>query len=182
MGGTERLPPFTYSIMLIGSLALMGFPFLTGFYSKDTILEVAYAKYTIWGHFSYYLGTFAAFFGILFYQTFISGLSSRTNGHRKVILNAHEGSWRMTFPLFILSILSISVGFLTRDLFIGFGTDFWGFSIFVLPQNYVLSDIEFVDLFHKLLPLMISLAGAFLAYFLYSFGLEFFYSIKNINF
>ena len=80
----------------------------------------------------------------------------------------------MTFPLFILSILSISVGFLTRDLFIGFGTDFWGFSIFVLPQNYVLSDIEFVDLFHKLLPLMISLAGAFLAYFLYSFGLEFF--------
>jgi NADH-ubiquinone oxidoreductase chain 5 len=96
-------------------------------------------------------------------------------------LNAHEGSWRMTVPLFILSILSISVGFLTRDLFIGFGTDFWGFSIFVLPQNYVLSDIEFVDLFHKLLPLMISLAGAFLAYFLYSFGLDFFYQIKKTS-
>ena len=79
------------------------------------------------------------------------------NGHRTVILNAHEGSWRMTFPLFILSILSISVGFLTRDLFIGFGTDFWGSAIFVLPQNYVLSDVEFVDLFHKLLPLIISL-------------------------
>ena len=54
-----------------------------------------------------------------------------------IILNAHEGSWRMTFPLFILSIFSISIGFLTRDLFIGFGTDFWGSSIFVLPQNYV---------------------------------------------
>ena len=180
MGGLKRLLPFTYSIMLIGSLALMGFPFLTGFYSKDTILEVAYAKYTIWGHFSYYLGTFAAFF-TAFYSIRLLFLVflAEPNGHRKVILNAHEGSWRMTFPLFILSILSISVGFLTRDLFIGFGTDFWGFSIFVLPQNYVLSDIEFVDLFHKLLPLMISLAGAFLAYFLYSFGLEFFYSIKK---
>jgi len=182
MGGLKRLLPFTYSIMLIGSLALMGFPFLTGFYSKDTILEVAYAKYTLWGHFSYYLGTFAAFF-TAFYSIRLLFLVflAEPNGHRKVILNAHEGSWRMTFPLFILSILSISVGFLTRDLFIGFGTDFWGFSIFVLPQNYVLSDIEFVDLFHKLLPLMISLAGAFLAYFLYSFGLEFFYSIKKTS-
>ena len=180
MGGLKRLLPFTYSIMLIGSLALMGFPFLTGFYSKDTILEVAYAKYTVWGHFSYYLGTFAAFF-TAFYSIRLLFLVflAEPNGHRKVILNAHEGSWRMTFPLFILSILSISVGFMTRDLFIGFGTDFWGFSIFVLPQNYVLSDIEFIDLFHKLLPLMISLAGAFLAYFLYSFGLEFFYQIKK---
>ena len=182
MGGLKRLLPFTYSIMLIGSLALMGFPFLTGFYSKDTILEVAYAKYTVWGHFSYYLGTFAAFF-TAFYSIRLLFLVflAEPNGHRKVILNAHEGSWRMTFPLFILSILSISVGFLTRDLFIGFGTDFWGFSIFVLPQNYVLSDIEFVDLFHKLLPLMISLAGASLAYFLYAFGLDFFYKIKKTS-
>ena len=84
-----------------------------------------------------------------------------------------------TFPLFILSIFSISIGFLTRDLFIGFGTDFWGSSIFVLPQNYVLTDIEFIDLFHKLLPLIISICGASFAYFLYAFGLDFFYSIKK---
>jgi len=180
MGGLRKLLPFTYSIMLIGSLALMGFPFLTGFYSKDTILEVAYAKYTIWGHFSYYLGTFAAFF-TAFYSIRLLFLVflSEPNGHKSVILNAHEGSWRMTFPLFILSILSITVGFLTRDLFIGFGTNFWGSAIFVLPQNYVLSDIEFIDLFHKLLPLLVSLTGAFFAYFLYSFGLDGFYSLKK---
>lgn len=180
MGGLRNLLPFTYSIMLIGSLALMGFPFLTGFYSKDTILEVAYAKYTIWGHFSYYLGTFAAFF-TAFYSIRLLFLVflAEPNGHKTSILNAHEGSWRMTFPLFILSIFSISIGFLTRDLFIGFGTDFWGSSIFVLPQNYVLTDIEFIDLFHKLLPLIISICGASFAYFLYAFGLEFFYSIKK---
>jgi NADH-ubiquinone oxidoreductase chain 5 len=180
MGGLRNLLPFTYSIMLIGSLALMGFPFLTGFYSKDTILEVAYAKYTIWGHFSYYLGTFAAFF-TAFYSIRLLFLVflAEPNGHKTSILNAHEGSWRMTFPLFILSIFSISIGFLTRDLFIGFGTNFWGMSIFVLPQNYVLADIEFIDLFHKLLPLIISILGASFAYFLYAFGLEFFYTIKK---
>jgi len=180
MGGLKQILPFTYSIMLIGSLALMGFPFLTGFYSKDTILEVAYAKYTVWGHFSYYLGTFAAFF-TAFYSIRLLFLVflAQPNGHRSVIFNAHEGTWRMTLPLFLLSIFSISIGFLTRDLFIGFGTDFWGSAIFVLPQNYVLSDIEFIDLFYKLLPLMISLFGAFSAYFIYSFGLQYFYSIKK---
>ena len=180
MGGLRNLLPFTYSIMLIGSLALMGFPFLTGFYSKDTILEVAYAKYTIWGHFSYYLGTFAAFF-TAFYSIRLLFLVflAEPNGHKTSLLNAHEGSWRMTFPLFILSIFSISIGFLTRDLFIGFGTNFWGMSIFVLPQNYVLTDIEFIDLFYKLLPLIISILGASFAYFLYSFGLDFFYTVKK---
>ena len=180
MGGLKMLLPFTYSIMLVGSLALMGFPFLTGFYSKDTILEVAYAKYTIWGHFSYYLGTFAAFF-TAFYSIRLLFLVflSEPNGSKSVILNAHEGSWRMTFPLFLLSIFSITIGFLTRDLFIGFGTDFWGAAIFVLPQNYVLSDIEFIDLFHKLLPLIVTLSGSFYAYFLYSINLEHFYEVKK---
>jgi NADH-ubiquinone oxidoreductase chain 5 len=53
MGGLMRLIPFTFTAMLIGSLALLGFPFLTGFYSKDIILEVVFAKYTIAGHFAY---------------------------------------------------------------------------------------------------------------------------------
>ena len=180
MGGLKKLLPFSYSIMLIGSLALMGFPFLTGFYSKDTILEVAYAKYTVWGHFSYYLGTLAAFC-TAFYSMRLLFLVflAEPNGNRVVITNAHEASWRMGFPLFILSILSIIVGFTTRDFFIGFGTHFWGSAIFVLPNNYVLSDIEFIDLYHKLLPLIVSIIGAFSAYFLYSFGMDSYYKIKT---
>jgi len=71
MGGLRSLLPFSYAIMLIGSLALIGFPFLTGFYSKDTILELAYAKYNIVGHFSFFLGTLAAFFYCILFYSFI---------------------------------------------------------------------------------------------------------------
>jgi len=183
MGGLKKLLPFTYAIMLIGSLALMGFPFLTGFYSKDTILEIAYAKYNVLGHFSYYLGTLAAFF-TAFYSIRLLFLVflSEPNGNKNTILNAHEGSFRMGFPLFVLCILSISVGFLTKDLFIGFGTNFWGASIFVQPSNYVLSDIEFIDLGHKLLPLIFSMLGAFFAYFIYTAELTVFYALKKTIF
>jgi NADH-ubiquinone oxidoreductase chain 5 len=62
MGGLIKILPYTYIMILIGSLSLMGFPFLTGFYSKDVILELAYSKYTIMGSFSYYLGLVSAFF------------------------------------------------------------------------------------------------------------------------
>ena len=125
MGGVRKILPFSYSIMLIGSFALMGFPFLAGFYSKDVILEISYATFNTYGHFSYILGTLAAF-STAFYSVrllYLVFLSS-PNGNKNVIFNAHEGSIRMTFPLFILCILSIFIGYLSKDLFIGFGTDF----------------------------------------------------------
>lgn len=125
MGGLKRILPFSYSITVIGSLALMGFPFLAGFYSKDVILEISYATYNTYGHFSYILGTLAAFC-TAFYSTRLIYLVflAEPNGNKNIIFNAHEGTLRMTLPLFILSILSILIGFLTKDLFIGFGTDF----------------------------------------------------------
>jgi NADH-ubiquinone oxidoreductase chain 5 len=180
MGGLKNLLPFSYSITLIGSLALIGFPFLTGFYSKDTILEVAYAKYTFWGHFCFYLGTFSAFF-TAFYSTRLLYLVflADPNGNRVSILNAHEGSWRMTLPLTVLSILSILIGYFTKDLFIGFGTQFWGTAIFINPQNYIILDIEFINLFYKLLPLIVTLLGIFSAYFIYSYELLYFLKIKK---
>lgn len=93
MGGLKNLLPFSYATMVIGSLALTGFPFLTGFYSKDIILEVAFAKYTILGHFSFFLGTLAAFF-TAFYSTRLICLVflSNTNGYKNAISNARESS------------------------------------------------------------------------------------------
>jgi len=180
LGGLQKLLPFSYAIMLIGSLALIGFPFLTGFYSKDIILEIAYAKFTFLSHFAYLLGTLAAFC-TAFYSVRLLFLVflAEPNGNRKIIFNAHEGSWRIVFPLFILSFFSITIGYLTHDFFIGFGTNFWSDSIFISISNYSLVDIEFVNLFYKLLPLFVTILGAVFAYSLYAFNLNKYFLIKN---
>jgi NADH-ubiquinone oxidoreductase chain 5 len=180
LGGLQRLLPFSYAIMLIGSLALMGFPFLTGFYSKDTILEVAYSKYTVLSLFAYILGSLAAFctsfYSIrLLYLVFLS----IPNGNKKILTNAHEPSWKMYLPLCILSFFSIFIGFLTKDIFIGFGTNFWGGALFILSNNYSLVDIEFISIFFKLLPLLLSILGATGSFFLYANKLNLFYFLKQ---
>lgn len=180
MGGLQQLLPFSYAVMLIGSLALIGFPFLAGFYSKDVILEISFSKYNIIGHFSYILGCLAAFC-TAFYSTRLLFLIflSKVNGNKHVITHAHEGSWRMSFPLFILALLSISIGFLSKDLFIGFGTSFWGTSIFVLPSNYSLLDIEFINLFYKLFPLILTILGAGFSFLLYKNNVNNYFNIKK---
>ena len=104
---------------------------------------------------------------------------SEPNGNKKNIINAHEGTFRMTVPLFLLSILSIFVGFLTKEIFIGFGTFFWNSSLFVLPQNYLLTDVEFIDLFYKLLPLLFTLLSMFIVYFTYVFNSKQFFLLKT---
>jgi proton-translocating NADH-quinone oxidoreductase chain L len=183
MGGLKNLIPFTYAMMLIGSLALMGFPFLAGFYSKDAILEVAYARYTSSSHLAYWLGCLAAFFTAfysirLLYLTFLA----EPNGVRKALTRAHESPWPLTLPLGILAIPSIFIGYLSKDLFLGLGTDFWGGAIFVFPQNFQLVEAEFLPISYKILPLLLTLSGALLAYFLYTFHLKTMYLWKVSRF
>lgn len=108
MGGLIKLFPVSYTMILIGSLALVGFPFLTGFYSKDAILEVAIAKHTPAGNFAHFLGCSAAFctsfysFRLVF-LTFIN----RTNAYKTYIEHAHDAPIRMVFPLMVLAIGAI---------------------------------------------------------------------------
>lgn len=180
MGGLRRLLPFSYAAFLIGSLALTGFPFLAGFYSKDVILEVAYAKYTNYALFAYTLGILAAFCTAFYsLRLLVLVFLVQPNGNRNSILHAHEGSWNLTLPLFLLIILSIIIGFISREIFIGFGTPFWLNSIFILPQNYVLVDIEFIPLFYKLLPFIFTVLGACLAIYTYSWGIKSFFFVKK---
>ena len=168
MGGYAQLLPMTYVMILIGSLSLMGFPFLTGFYSKDVILELAYGKYSVQGTFAHWLGTISAFFTAfysfrLIYLTFIT----KTNSYKTTVQYAHEPGWAMSLPLIILCIGSIFIGYLTKDMIIGLGTSFWGNAIFILPQNSIQVDSEFIDTSVKLLPVIFSITGAVTAVILY---------------
>ena len=180
MGGLKRLVPFTFALMSIGSFALMGFPFLTGFYSKDVILEVAFGKYTATGHFAYWLGAGAAFF-TAFYSMRLAFLTflSEPNGYKPILIGAHDAPIRMALPLLILSVPSIFIGYLSRDLFIGLGSPFWNGALFVLPPNLNAIDAEFIPHFFKLLPVGLSLTGATLALILYTFSSKGLYVLKT---
>ena len=154
MGGLIRSIPFTYTMVLIGSLSLMGFPYLTGFYSKDLILELAYGKYYI--VFAYWLGSFSAlltaFYSVrLIYLTFITN----TNANKGIFRGAHESSLNITFPLLLLAFGSIFVGYLVKE---------------VVLSNTI---SPVVSNFIKITPFVLSLLGMFLAFIVYSSGAVF---------
>ena len=180
MGGVRQLLPFTYGMMLIGSFSLAGFPFLTGFYSKDLILEVAYAKYTISGCFAYWLGCicvgFTSYYSFrLLFLTFLSG----TAGFKKSIKNAHDAPIIMAIPLFILAFGSIFVGYLAKDMMVGLGTPFWGNSLFLLPQNALLLESEYIPQTQKIVPVLFTVAGYLAAYFFNYSNPQTSYSLKT---
>jgi len=168
MGGLVQVLPFSYTMILIGSLALMGFPFLTGFYSKDVILEIAYANYNFSGIVGFWLGLlsagFTSFYSFrLIYLTFLSN----PVGFKSSMQRAKDAPFPLGLPLFILGCCSIVVGFCTKELFIGLGTPYWNNAIFILPEHIVIIDAEFLSVSIKWLPFIVSISAATLSFFLY---------------
>ncbi len=174
IGGLVKILPLTYTVIIVGSLALIGFPYLTGFYSKDVILEVAYGSFTVEGRFVHTLGVFAAFF-TAYYSVRLLALTflRPANGFRSSYVGAHESPFQRTLPLILLSFLSIFIGFVSRDIFIGIGTDFWGNALFTYPHKQYLLEGEFLDTNVKMIPLFFSFGGIFLAMFNYLFAFSF---------
>jgi NADH-ubiquinone oxidoreductase chain 5 len=158
--------------MLIGSLSLVGFPFLTGFYSKDVILEVAYAKYTLSGNFVYWLGILSAlctsYYSFRLLNLGFHGSSdfshAWTNAFPRSLGTVHEAPVLMALPLVLLGFGSIFAGYFGKDMMIGLGTDFWSNALFVLPKNSVLLESEYIPQTQKFLPLICTFLGAGLAY------------------
>jgi NADH-ubiquinone oxidoreductase chain 5 len=170
-GGLRLFLPITYSAFVIGSLALVGFPFLSGFYSKDCILEIAYSNWSSQGLFTFILGTLSAFFTAFYsYRLLLLTFFSKPLGYKRFYLNAHESSFRMSIVLVILSILSILVGYMSKDFFIGPGSDFWGNSLYYNDfSRNILDDREFiVPLYVKLLPTFFTFSGSLFAIFIFS--------------
>lgn len=168
MGGIIQLLPLTYAMMLIGSLSLVGFPFLTGFYSKDLILEVAYSKYTINANFAYWLGgTCVLFTSYYSFRVLFLTFLTATNAYKTSIKHIHESPLLLCIPLLILAFGSIFVGYLAKDMMVGLGTDFWRNAIIQHPQYSCIS--EFIPQFHRNLPIILTLFGALLAFLVNDF-------------
>jgi len=135
-GALGTLLPYTHGMFVIGSLALMGFPFLTGFYSKDLILELAASTVTVPGTFAYWLGLVTAFFTAYYsYRLLFLAFYGRPRAPRLYLTHTHELTPRMATALALLSLGSIFLGYLARDLFIGFGTPFWNGVIYHAPAT-----------------------------------------------
>nr|AIU44693.1 NADH dehydrogenase subunit 5 [Cyanophora paradoxa] len=168
MGGLSYLLPYSYSMLLIGSLSLAGFPFLTGFYSKDMILELTFSSYLFKGTFAYTLGVVSAFFTAFYsFRLIYWAFLAKPNGYKYSYANASESRFFITIPLAILAFASIFIGYILRDMFIGVGTSFWNNSIFILPENNFILESEFIPIHNKLTPVIFSLCGLFTAFFLY---------------
>ncbi len=191
-GGLIGYLPLTYSVMLIASLSLVAFPFMTGFYSKDFILESAYGQFSFSGIAVYVIATIGAIFTTLYsvkvlYLTFLT----TPNGHRKFFgyedtgntwtkvsrgmsrfnTLAHESNIYITLPLVILALFSIFFGFITKDIFIGLGSGlFIDNSLFIHPTHEMMIDTEFaVPSLFKLLPFVFTISFSALAIILSEF-------------
>jgi NADH-ubiquinone oxidoreductase chain 5 len=159
-GGLRTFLPLTYSVMLIASLSLVAFPFMTGFYSKDFILESAYGQYYFSSTVVYIIATIGAMFTTL-YSVKVLYLTFLTNPNGPLInyKQAHEGDIFMSLPLMVLAIFSIFFGFITKDMFIGLGSGFFSDNaLFIHPSHEIMLDTEFgVPTLFKLLPLIFTI-------------------------
>ena len=160
-GGLKTFLPLSYTIMLIASLSLIALPFMSGFYSKDFILESAYGQYYFSSKVVYFLAligaTFTALYSIkILHLTFVGIPNGYLTDYKKV----HEGDIYMSAPLIILAVFSIFFGFLTKDMFIGLGTGlFSDNAIFIHPMHEIMLETEFsLPPIIKILPLIMTIS------------------------
>ena len=132
----EKKLPYTYIFMLIGTLALTGFPFLSGFYSKDAIIEFAYLKDSLLGNYAAVVGIFTAFLTSIYsWRLFFKTFHGSYKNTEISIEKTHESPFIMLAPLFFLAIGAIAAGFVFKEIFIGHHhQDFWQSSILFLNE------------------------------------------------
>jgi len=180
-GGLRPFLPLTYSVMLIASLSLVAFPFMTGFYSKDFILESAYGQFYFSSTVVYFIATIGAMFTTLYsvkvlYLTFLTNPNGPVVNYKHVPSSltqhaAQEGDIFMSFPLIILALFSILFGYISKDIFIGLGSGFFvDNSIFIHPIREIMLNTEFaVPSLFKLLPLLFTISLSVIAIVLSEF-------------
>ena len=169
MGGLYTVMPQTYIVMWVGSLALAGIPFFSGFYSKDVILEVALAAGGNLGNYAFYLGVGAALLTAFYsWRLIFLTFHGKPRADAEIMRHAQESPKMMTVPLIALAVGSIFAGIVAAGWMIGDGAEvFWGESIFVLPENDNLEAAHGLSFSAKSIPTIIALLGVLLAWYLY---------------
>ncbi|WHQ46627.1 MAG: NADH-quinone oxidoreductase subunit L [Candidatus Midichloria sp.] len=168
MGGIWKNLPYTHVLMWVGSIALVGIPPLSGFFSKDLILEAAYASNSKFGHLAYWLGvaasTLTAFYScrllfLVFYGT--------TTLDKKTLVEIHEAPRPMMIPLILLSIGSLVCGYIGYHV-VGINKlSFWSDAIFVLEKHNSINKIKLIEHWVARLPLFVAIFTILLVYYSY---------------
>jgi NADH-quinone oxidoreductase subunit L len=171
MGGVWRLIPITYAMMWIGSLALAGIPFFAGYYSKDMILEAAYAAHSGVGAYAFWLGIAAALMTAFYsWRLIILTFHGRPRANDRVMAHVHESPAIMTVPLAVLAVGALFSGMVAYNWFVGEGREaFWGEAIFVLHEHDTIEAAHHVPSWVPMAPFIAGAIGIALAYLFYMF-------------
>ncbi len=169
MGGIYKYIPQTYVMMWIGSLALAGLPIFAGFYSKDAILESAFAAHTGAGQFAFWLGMAAAVMTAFYsWRLLFMTFHGEPRASQEVMSHVHESPWSMLVPLYFLAAGSILSGILFNHYFVGDGHEaFWGQAIFLGPDNNIMEAFHHVPAWVKWAPIVAGVVGIAVAWKFY---------------
>jgi NADH-quinone oxidoreductase subunit L len=175
MGGLYNKIPLTYITMLIGSLSLVGLPFLSGYYSKDLILEIIYLNDYEYSFYFFLMGVVGVLFTSIYSLRLLVYVFHRDSvADEKVIAHIHESPSIMILPLVILSIFAIFFGMFMKIVFIEFNfLEMWSTTMFVNKSLDATFISQNVPVIFKKLPLLMILTGTILILILY-------FSFKNL--
>jgi NADH-quinone oxidoreductase subunit L len=174
MGGLSGKIPWTWAMMLIGTLALTGlgipgFGGMAGFYSKDAIVEATFAAHTPIGKYAYYLLIAAAFMTSFYsWRLMFMTFHGSTRADHETYDHAHESPWVMLAPLLVLALGAVAAGAAFHSFFIGEGyTEFWKTALFNSPGNHIRVDMEHVPEVVSWAPTLAMIAGLALSWLFY---------------
>ena len=176
MGGLFKKIPFTAIMMWVGSLAIIGFPYFSGYYSKESILENAFYSSNNLSNFAYIIGILTALLTAFYsWRLLFLTFHGQNRSEKKTFQNVHESPYVMTIPLFILAIGSVFSGIFLSEYFIGYyKKDFWDGALVLTNES------------HKYLPLSQSLIskfavafGIFLCVLIYTYNKD---TAKNLSY
>ena len=175
MGGLWRLIPWTYALMWVGSLALAGIWPFAGYYSKDVIVESAWAAGTGVGYYAYTIGVLAAFLTAFYsWRLIFMTFHGTPRASHEAMHHVHESPWVMLAPLLVLGAGALLAGRLGFDFFVGDGRqDFWRDAILVLPGHDSIEGAHHVPFLVSIAPLVAGILGIAIAYYAYILRPEF---------